>query len=243
MTNHTTSTSQSGRWGSWFKTGLTVANVVALGMLLVSAIALAINWRKDVTSRNEARADSVRAAVARSIVALDRWRSLQLSLYQDLQPAFIDCGDIVIERGNVKARDYLWKEIGSRRAILAATIREEKLMTEYVELLAYFPPLKERFVQIVDKLQELEEETLGSLPITLQKNVLAFGEKGGSTSPTQLTNELRAIASKHREKIREGSKKLIQPLRNCLVSVLTTANDNIVSAEKRSEAVTVKECR
>ncbi len=92
-----------------------VGDILTTLTIIVSVAALVVTWTKDRNARETAQADIVRTAAATAITQLDRWQSLNSSLYQELQPEFITTSEMLSKQYDVtKVRDYLWKIISNQ---------------------------------------------------------------------------------------------------------------------------------
>src|SRR5438876_1156154 len=103
--------------------------------IIVSVVALVITWTKDRDVRVREQADRVRTAAAKTLAKLERWQILQLSLYDQLQPVFVETSEMLEKEFNViGTRDYLWKQINAQHTSISAKVLEEGFETAYVDL-------------------------------------------------------------------------------------------------------------
>jgi hypothetical protein len=117
--------------------------------IIVSVVALVITWTKDRDVRVREQADRVRAAAAKTLAKLERWQTLQLSLYDQLQPVFVETSEMLGKEFNViGTRDYLWKQLNAEHTRISAKVLEEGFETAYVDLFAYYPPSDKRFLML-----------------------------------------------------------------------------------------------
>ena len=201
--------------------------------ILVSVSALIISWSKDRVTRETEQADKVRAAAATALTQLDRWQLLNASLYQELQPTFIETSEMLQDDFDVvKARDYLWKTINGRQTQIASKILDEKILTAYVDLLSHFPASRDQFLKVFEQLRLLEEDISGKFLMTSQNDVLYFEGKQQNYTSAMLGNALRTTAAKHKEELIDKSTKTIRPIRQFLFDVIAKSNKDILSANR-----------
>src|SRR5712672_1543551 len=99
-----------------FDRTIRLTDVLTSVTVIVSVVALTITWTKDRDTRVREQANHVRVAAADTLAKLERWKALQLSLYDDLQPAFVETSEMLSTDFNViRARDQLWKKINAAR--------------------------------------------------------------------------------------------------------------------------------
>src|ERR1044071_799263 len=93
-----------------------VRDVLTTLTVAISVAALVLSWSKDRAAQKTERANQVRAAAAGILTKLDRWQALQLSLYQELQPTFVEASEQLQKQYNiVVVRDQVWKNINAQR--------------------------------------------------------------------------------------------------------------------------------
>jgi hypothetical protein len=68
--------------------------------ILVSVITLTVSWSKDRLTREKEQADRVRSAAAKTLTQLDRWQALQLSIFRELQPVFVETSEMLVDNFN-----------------------------------------------------------------------------------------------------------------------------------------------
>jgi hypothetical protein len=169
--------------------------------------ALIIAWTKDRDVRVREQADRVRAAAAETLAKLERWQALQLSLYDQLQPILVETSEIFDREFNIiVARDYLWKQINAEHTRISSKVLDEGFETAYVDLFAYYPTIRHKFLDVVDSLKATEQNAIESLLLNTQDAVTSFQGKKSTYSTAQLGNALRAaVAHTRKEFIRDTS--------------------------------------
>jgi hypothetical protein len=210
-----------------------VRDVLTILTIAVSVIALVYSWSRDTAAEQADRANRVRAAAADVLTKLDRWQALQLSLYQELQPTFVETSEQLKNRYDVYAvRDQLYKNITAQRTRIVSKILEEHLETAYVELLTHFPAAREKFTKTYAKLTAIEEaNTLNFLGAT-EADVLGFEGRQEQYYTAMLGNALRESAKRYSSELRKGSEEVLQPMREYLFMVISLKDDEILSAAR-----------
>lgn len=174
---------------------VSIGDILTLTTIAVSVVALIASWSKDREARQKERADRVRNAIAVALIKLDRWRTLQLSLFSKLQPIFIETSEILAKDFNlILARDFLWKQIANERTSIQAKLQEEQIESAYVGLFSHFPAIGSVFLDTLTHLRAVEEEVHDSLLQGAQADVFACEGKSENYSTAALGNALRHTA-------------------------------------------------
>ena len=213
-----------------------VGDILTSATIIISVVALIITWTKDRNTRETEQADAVRSAAALAITKLDRWQSLHLSLYQELQPEFISTSEMLGEEYDVvKVRDYLWKTISGYRVSIANKVLDEEIETSYVKLLAYFPDTRKQFLYMFKTLDEIEESVSGSFLKKSQMDVMSFEGKESTYTSAMLGNALRSTANEHKEKLHKEATEVTSPVREFLFGVIAKTNKQILHESRESK--------
>jgi hypothetical protein len=77
--------------------------------ILVSVITLTVSWSKDRLTREKEQADRVRSAAAKTLTQLDRWQALQLSIFRELQPVFVETSEMLVDNYKGRALPLAWR--------------------------------------------------------------------------------------------------------------------------------------
>jgi hypothetical protein len=197
--------------------------------ILVSVAALVVSWWKDRWTRETEQADKVRTAAARALTKLDRWQTLHMSLYRELQPIFIEISEALQKDFDlIKARDDLWKRVSKLRAQIAAKVLEEEIPLSYVDLLSHFPSARTQFRDVFHKLNLLEEQYSQQFLEDSQENILSLQGKEASYTSAMLGNALRESASTISGDFQGESDDIIEPVRQFLFDIITRSNRDIL---------------
>lgn len=210
-----------------------IGDVLTSLTILVSVCALIISWSKDRLTREMEQADKVRTAAAKALIQLDRWQYLNSSIYQELQPTFVETSEMIQDDFDlVKARDYLWKAIDNQRTQIASRILDEKIQTAYVDLLSHFPASRDRFLKVFEQLRSLEEDVSEKFMVASQNDVISFNGKQQNYTSALLGNALRKTAATHKDELSAKSAETIRPVRQFLFDVIAKSNKELLNANR-----------
>jgi hypothetical protein len=197
--------------------------------ILVSVAALVVSWWKDRWTRETEQADKVRTSAARALTKLDRWQTLHMSLYRELQPIFIEISEALQKDFDlIKARDDLWKRVSKLRAQIASKVLEEEISLSYVELLSHFPTARTQFRDVFHQLSLLEEQYSQQFLEDSQGKVLSLQETQDTYTSAMLGNALRESASTVSGDFQDKSDAVIELVRQFLFDVITRSNRDIL---------------
>jgi len=221
-----------------FNKEIRLSDLLTLVTIIVSVVALTVTWSKDRVTRETEQSDKVRSAAALALTKLDRWQLLNLSVYQKLQPVFVETSELLLEDFDIyKTRDHLWKKINEERVGVANKVLDEQIMTSYFDLLAHFPETRSRFVELFKSLRAIEDSVSTSFLAESEGNVLSLtGHQDTYTSAT-LGNALRRTALKHKGRFQQESNESIEPVRQFLFGVISKSNQEILMESRASSAL------
>lgn len=144
------------------------------------------------------QANEIRAATARTWEGLDRWREISLSLFDELQPVFVQTSMDLANSGNkTLARDNLYKEIRIVRLRKLREMQADRVFVAYTSMYRFNPSIRPYFETIANELRAIDLEMLDSVLGETEANVLSADDKTKVTA--FLGNKLRASANKIKE--------------------------------------------
>ncbi len=186
-----------------------IGDLLTSGALLLSVLTLALSWSKDRDLQIRQDADRIRSAAAKCVAKLDRWQAIQLAVFEELQPVYVETSEKVAAQPTQlgAARDFLWKEIAAAHSRASAKIAEEQIETAYADLLASYPPMRRDFALALEQLRRVDEESLGKLLESTQAAVLNVDLK--SYSPPVLGNALRGASGDARVEFAKATRKVL----------------------------------
>jgi hypothetical protein len=204
--------------------------------VILSVIALVLSLAKDRDARITEQANKVRAAAASAIVKLDRWQSVQLSLYQELQPSFVETSETLLKKFDVvAARDSFWRQVNQERTRISRLILEEQLGTAYVDILSHFPAARTRYVEAFSRLSIVEQDVTNRFLSGTEQSILNIRGKQATYQTADLGNALREQASASVVELRNRSEAVIAPVRKYLLSVISLSDAQIINASRMKE--------
>jgi hypothetical protein len=94
-----------------FNPEVSVGDLLTAVAVLVSAIGILTELRKDRLLRRKELSDRVRRSTGIIITKADRWKQLSLRFFDELQPIITDADVLLVkEQDVVTARDFFWRE-------------------------------------------------------------------------------------------------------------------------------------
>lgn len=197
--------------------------------ILVSVVALLVSWTKDRDIRTREQADRVRTAAAKTIAKLERWEAIQLSLYSELQPTYVEVSEAMAKQFNVaSSRDLLWKRINALRAKIASRVLDEAVETAYVDLFAYHPSIRGTFQEVMADLRTAEKEASLQLLAETERAILSFEGKQSGYQTAQLGNALRAVAHTVEVEFRKRIASRLTGIQDYLYRLLSLTDEQLL---------------
>jgi len=168
---------------------ITVGNILTIGTLLISVIALLIAWRKDQKMRQKEYAAPIRRATGVIAVKLERWQEISISFFNEIQP-FITDADVSLasKQDVVTVRDKLWRDLVTARSKYTQQILNENIETSYAELHGYDPRIQELYVAAVSRLRAIDQ-VMFNLVLELTQNDIQISQEPYQSA--KLGNSLR----------------------------------------------------
>ncbi len=216
-----------------FDRNIKASDVLTSLTIIISIVALVTTWTKDRESREREQADRVRASAAKTLAKLERWQGLQLSLYQELQPVYVETSELLEKHFSVvAARDHLWKQINLQRVRIASRVLDEGIETAYVDLFAYRPSIRGPFLLAVSQLKAEESAATERLLIDTQAAAMSFDGKKSSYTTAMLGNALRAASSRIKDGFSKQSNVVLEPIRQELYAVVSADDKTLLYAPR-----------
>jgi len=212
-----------------------VSDLLTSITIVVSVIALLISWSKDREAKLTEQANRVRVAAATAIAKLDRWQALQLSMYRELQPTYVEMSEILADRYDVqRVRDQFWKRVNVERTRIAQKVLEEQLGTAYSDLLSHFPAARDKFTDAFVKLSAVESAVTENYLGASEHAILSLEGKQKDYMTPILGNALRQAAATHSVSLQTESEAIIGPVREYLFKVISLPDSELISASRRT---------
>jgi len=201
--------------------------------IVVSVLALLLSLAKDRDARVSEQANKVRAAAATVLVKLDRWQALQLSLYQTLQPDFVELSEDLAKVFDVVAvRDKFWKRVNAARNKIAEKVLDEQLTTGYGDILTHFPAARREVADALRELANIEAKTVEEFFAQAEPHILSLRDKQPSYQTAHLGNALRGAAATATDRLTIASDRALASVRTYLFGVIARSDAEIVQASR-----------
>lgn len=211
-------------------TTIKISDLIAVLTVTISLAALLNTLSKDRAVKESERASRVRDAAAKAISQLDRWRQVELSLYDSLQPAFVETSEMLQQDFNVvKARDHLWRTIGAEVSKVRSKTSDDQIGIGYLDALSYAPKTRTPFLAAFERLQEIERSTVEKLLTTTQNDVLSFRGRQNEYTSAMLGNALRASAAHCRDEMQSQSKGTIESTQEVFFEIINSSDEDLQS--------------
>lgn len=207
--------------------------------IAISVIALLLSLAKDRNSRTVDQANKIRTAAASAIINLDRWQSVQVSMFQELQPTFVELSEGLAQKYDViGVRDKFWRQVNAERTRIARQVLQEQLGTAYLDILAHFPAARTQYADSFAQLATVEDEVSNAFLAASEQAILSLKGKKVTYQTAHLGNALRAEALKSVSDLKARSETVIAPVRKYLLSVIALPDDEIVTRAAQDRLVT-----
>lgn len=212
------------------KPEITVGDILTLVTILITLYTLYSAWMQSKRLREKELATNIRNACANVLGKLERWRELNVALFENAQPLYVETSEMLEKNQNViKTRDYLWKNLNAARNAIRHTVLEEKLESSYTDLYGYSPQLVDRFITVLSELKEVEKAVFSDFLEKSQQNVMDYQNKLGQYTSAMLGNELRELAAQCSEAFEHNATTAIEPLKQKLTELLREPDQNIIN--------------
>lgn len=210
-----------------------LGDVLTTLTIIISVIALLISWSKDRITRETEMADRIRSASAYALTSLDRWQLHNMSLYDELQPIYVETSEMLSDDFNlIKARDFLWKKINEQKTIISRNILEEKIKTSYFDLLSHFPDTRNQFQGLFNDLDSIEENISHEFLSESESNILHLDSHRDKYTSAMLGNALRNTSSKYQIAFKKQTNSAIEPVRDFLFEIISKSNNDILRVRR-----------
>src|SRR5262249_33099718 len=137
-------------------------------------------------------ADRIRRAAGVIAAKLERWQSLVLQVFDEVQPLVLDVERATTHHQEAEGARYaLLRGLYELRAVAGQRIAAEQLETAYIDLYGYDPRSPDCSLVAVRQLQELDERAFGELCTLAGRDLTARTDPASGQSGTGISDELR----------------------------------------------------
>ncbi len=214
----------------YIKPEITVGDILTLVTILITLYTLYSAWVQSKRIREKELATNIRNACANVLGKLERWRELNLSIFENAQPLYVETSEMLEKNQNViKTRDYLWKSLNAARNEIRHTVLEEKLESAYTDLYGYSPQLVDGFTHALEQLKTVENAVFTAFLAKTQDSVMDWQSKLNQYTSAMLGNELRELAAQHGEQFEKNTHTAIAPLKQKLTELLRESDQALIN--------------
>jgi hypothetical protein len=218
--------------GILFKPEVSVGDILTVGSILLSLVALLTTLYRDQQLKRKEYADKIRHSAATIIAKLERWRELELRFYQDVQPIMIDTSLEFLKTKDIYAtRDYLWRELVRTRTISLQRFSDEQIEIAYVDLYGYNSNVQELFTKAIDQMKRIEED-MNVEALTLTQNEILELDPVQHVYSAEIGNNLRDACERVAKKHKELMDAVLKRFRNEMMKIVGEASDSKIVNKK-----------
>jgi|SRR4028119_118510 hypothetical protein len=213
-----------------FEAKLTVGDLLTALAILVSAIGILAELRKDRELKRKEIADRVRRSAGLIVAKVERWMQLSRHLFNEIHPLITDADALLVKDADiVKVRDYFWRELSTLRANITKRIMEEQIEVAYSDLYGYDPRVHELFNGVVDRLRLVDDRVFIGLLQQTQEDILSQEESSQPFSSAALGNTLRSSGELFARRAHDLMENIIAPFRAEMARLVYASDDDIAS--------------
>jgi hypothetical protein len=206
------------------------ATVITASSVVIAATGLLFTMRQANLLRRREYADRIRKSASETSAALDRWKTLCLRMYDDIQPLLTDVDMELVETGDlVIARDHLWRGLVEARAKATERITAEKIETAYVSLYGYDARIHPLFAAVTGSIRDIDADTYANLLKETQDDVLRMKPESNTFKSASLGNVLRQTCAELKSSLSHGLDVEIEPYSAWLLSIIEATDIEIAN--------------
>jgi hypothetical protein len=212
-----------------FEKKVNAGHVLTVLTILVSVVSLLVAWNREADQRLTDRANQIRAAAAKALVKLDRWKAVSMSMFDMVKPDFVDTKEMLKKRFDiVEARDHLWKALHVTRVSMLKHAMDEQVEMSYLELYAYHPEIRELFHSTLAKLKAEEQQAFSAFLAETENVVLSWEGRKKDYTTAALWGDLSEVSNKQQAEYQKKLSVHLNPLMGILNSLITLSDREIL---------------
>lgn len=204
--------------------------------IFIPVIAFIYTLYKDRMLRKKEYADRIRTSAGTIVAKLERWKSLSLRFFEDIEPLLTETDfNLAKNRDFDRGRYDLWIGLEKARAISSQRIVDEQIEMAYKDLYGYDPNIENLFGRAVSELKKIYNYTYNNLLAETQDEIFeiealySFSEM--EIPGALLGNRLRTLNGIEEENCEKHMKKIIEPFRNELLNLINATDKQIFEKE------------
>jgi hypothetical protein len=211
--------------------------------LLIATLTLMTAWIKERRLRRREYADKIRAAAARTAVAVARRLELAVAFYSEIQPLLTDTDTTLYETQNItKARDVLWRGLVELRAKSILRILDERIEEAYVGLYGYDTRIQTTYQQAMLLLGELDETAYLRVRRDTQEMVFTVGNNSEQPYTSAiLGNPLREVSTNVRVHLESEAGMVVRRFQDQMVKLVNASDVAIIRHRFKPDYLTFED--
>src|ERR1035438_5975813 len=188
------------------------ATIITAASVIIAATGLLFTMRQANLLRRKEYADRIRKSASETSAALDRWKTLCLRMYEDIQPLLTDADMELVETGDlVITRDHLWRSLVGVRAKATERITAEKIETAYASLYGYDARIYGLFTAVTESIRAIDEDAYANLLAETQDDVVHMKSENNIFKSAALGNLLRQTCAELKSALSHSLEIAIKP--------------------------------
>lgn len=205
-------------------------NIFTSLAIIISALTLAANLSKDREMRRRGKADEIRDSAASTMAKLDRWHELSRSIFQDVQPIFIEVIMAMSEDYKPeKIKNILWKEMTNANNKITWKILDENIENPSSRLMGNKPDIRKEFKTTFHKLQAIRRKIFYNFINEAQRDVLSFLKiPKEEYRPNDLWDKLAGTIERNELKFEEEIEPIFDNMSNRLLGLVSMDDDTLL---------------
>jgi hypothetical protein len=213
-----------------FDPQLTVGDLITAIAVLVSAVGILVELRKDRDLRRKELADKVRRSAGLIVAKLDRWRQLSQHFFNQAHTLITDTDVLLVREQNIiNARDFLWKELFALKADADKRKMDEQIEASYADLYGYDPRIHDLFAGVTERLRKIDALIFQEFVQQSQDNVLDLEEARKPFVTAILGNMLRRTAASFAAESDALTEEVLGPFRGEMVRLVNASDADIAA--------------
>lgn len=207
-----------------------ITPILTIITIALSIFSLSHNLQKDIELREREQANKIRTAAAKALTNLETLQSLQLSIFAELQPVYVDISQRLYEPLDVEqARDDLWKSITQTIAELNKDIVEKEIVVGYADLLVDFPEIRNPYLDAIASIAEKREVVFAQFLSGTEDDILSYPLVREDYQSAMLGGDLRKTSALFQTTLRQDTEQIIDPLRTCILNIISKTDSELLS--------------
>jgi hypothetical protein len=215
---------------------VSVGDLLTICSILISALLVVGAWKIDRDLRRKEEANKVRAAAATTLVKLDRWEELSLSIFSKVDPAFVSLKESLQKDSKDRlkqdtARHELWKAILQAEVDVQQKILDDHVEAGYVGLYTYDPSAREEFDKVLTTLSNNQFHMYADLLMRTEAIVRRMVEEK-KFDAEELYNKLNLESMAIKGDYWGSVDSTLRPVRNALTTLTSESDEELLNSPR-----------